>query len=130
MSCTSSNSYFQHRKHEQDQHDKEISDLVHGIAAGNLWKRRNGQIDDLDLFDEEDMDGRFRRKKKLKVSEKFEMLGKLLFGHLVYSGNILFEDDRLCPFIPNPALYLFAQFYNSRPPEHSGICEGFQKEHG
>ncbi|KAF9541773.1 hypothetical protein EC957_002673 [Mortierella hygrophila] len=63
-----------HMKHEQDQHDKEISDLVHGIAAGNLWKRRNGQIDDLDLFDEEDMDGRFRRKKKLKVSEKFEML--------------------------------------------------------
>ncbi|KAG0078602.1 hypothetical protein BGZ90_004848 [Linnemannia elongata] len=63
-----------HMKHEQDQHDKEISDLVHGIAAGNLWKRRNGQIDDLDLFDEEDMDGRFRRKKKLKVSEKFEKL--------------------------------------------------------
>ncbi|KAF8944513.1 hypothetical protein BGZ47_004140 [Haplosporangium gracile] len=63
-----------HMKHEQDQHDKEISDLVHGIAAGNLWKRRNGQIDDLDLFDEEDMNGRFRRKKKLKVSEKFEKL--------------------------------------------------------
>ncbi|KAG0286859.1 hypothetical protein BGZ96_009103 [Linnemannia gamsii] len=63
-----------HMKHEQDQHDKEISDLVHGIAAGNLWKRRNGQIDDLDLFDEDDMDGQFRRKKKLKVSEKFEKL--------------------------------------------------------
>ncbi|KAF9922942.1 hypothetical protein FBU30_006919 [Linnemannia zychae] len=63
-----------HMKHEQDRHDKEISDLVHGIAAGNLWKRRNGQNDDLDLFDEEDMDGRFRRKKKLKVSEKFEKL--------------------------------------------------------
>lgn len=78
-------SYFQHRKHEQDQHDKDISDLVHGIAAGNLWKRRNGQIDDLDLFDEEDMDGRFRRKKKLKVSEKFEMLGKFPFGHVKYS---------------------------------------------
>ncbi|KAG0375225.1 hypothetical protein BGX24_009397 [Mortierella sp. AD032] len=63
-----------HMKHEQDQHEKEISDLVHGIAAGNLWKRRNGQIDDLDIFDEEDMDGRFRRKKKLKVSEKFSKL--------------------------------------------------------
>jgi hypothetical protein len=49
-----------------------------------LWKRRNGQIDDLDLFDEDDMDGRFRRKKKLKVSEKFEKLGKLaLSGDLV-----------------------------------------------
>ncbi|KAF9427465.1 hypothetical protein BGZ76_002330 [Entomortierella beljakovae] len=63
-----------HMKHEQDQHEKEISDLVHGIAAGNLWKRRNGQGDDLDIFDEEDMDGRFQRKKKLKVSEKFEKL--------------------------------------------------------
>ncbi|KAG0048522.1 hypothetical protein BGZ83_006538 [Gryganskiella cystojenkinii] len=63
-----------HMQHEQDQHNKEISDLVHGIAAGSLWKRRNGQMDDLDLFDEEDMDGRFRRKKKLKVSEKFEKL--------------------------------------------------------
>ncbi|KAF9092111.1 hypothetical protein BGX23_004601 [Mortierella sp. AD031] len=63
-----------HMKQEQDQHDKDISDLVHGIAAGNLWKRRNGQIDDLDLFDEDDLDGRFRRKKKLKVSEKFEKL--------------------------------------------------------
>ncbi|KAF9360626.1 hypothetical protein BGX26_008464 [Mortierella sp. AD094] len=63
-----------HMKHEQEQHDKDISDLVHGIAAGNLWKRRNGQGDDLDIFDEEDMDGRFQRKKKLKVSEKFEKL--------------------------------------------------------
>ena len=67
------------RQHEQDQHNKEISDLVHGIAAGSLWKRRNGQMNDLDLFDEEDMDGRFRRKKKLKVSEKFEKLGKSSF---------------------------------------------------
>ncbi|KAF9168940.1 hypothetical protein BGX21_011289 [Mortierella sp. AD011] len=63
-----------HMKHEQEQHDKDISDLVHGIAAGNLWKRRNGQGDDLDIFDEEDMDGRFQRKKKLKVTEKFEKL--------------------------------------------------------
>ncbi|KAG0357701.1 inositol polyphosphate 5-phosphatase [Gamsiella multidivaricata] len=63
-----------HMKHEQDQHEKDISDLVHGIAAGNLWKRRHGQGDDLDLFDEGDMDGRFQRKKKLKVSEKFEKL--------------------------------------------------------
>ncbi|KAG0244114.1 hypothetical protein B0O80DRAFT_523917 [Mortierella sp. GBAus27b] len=63
-----------HMQHEQDQHNKDISDLVQGIAAGNLWKRRNGQIDDLDIFDEEDMDGRFRRKKKLKVTEKFEKL--------------------------------------------------------
>lgn len=63
------------RKHEQEQHDKEISDLVHGIAAGNLWKRRNGQADDMDIFDEDDINGRFRRKKKLKVSEKFEKLG-------------------------------------------------------
>lgn len=66
------------RKHEQEQHDKEISDLVHGIAAGNLWKRRNGQADDMDIFDEDDINGRFRRKKKLKVSEKFEKLGKYL----------------------------------------------------
>ncbi|KAF9111720.1 hypothetical protein BGX27_004532 [Mortierella sp. AM989] len=63
-----------HMKHEQDQHDKDISDLVHGIAAGNLWKRRNGQGDDLDIFDEDDMNGHFQRKKKLKVSEKFEKL--------------------------------------------------------
>ncbi|KAI9235724.1 MAG: MRC1-like domain-containing protein [Podila humilis] len=63
-----------HMKHEQEQHDKEISDLVHGIAAGNLWKRRNGQADDMDIFDEDDINGRFRRKKKLKVSEKFEKL--------------------------------------------------------
>ncbi|KAG0079906.1 hypothetical protein BGZ92_000846, partial [Podila epicladia] len=63
-----------HMKHEQEQHDKEISDLVHGIAAGNLWKRRNGQTDDMDIFDEDDINGRFRRKKKLKVSEKFEKL--------------------------------------------------------
>lgn len=64
------------RQHEQVQHDKDISDLVQGIAAGGLWKRNKGQMDDLDLFDEEDMDGRFRRKKKLKVSEKIEKLGK------------------------------------------------------
>ncbi|KAF9561031.1 hypothetical protein EC968_005928 [Mortierella alpina] len=63
-----------HMKHEQVQHDKDISDLVQGIAAGGLWKRNKGQMDDLDLFDEEDMDGRFRRKKKLKVSEKIEKL--------------------------------------------------------
>ncbi|KAI1303526.1 hypothetical protein EDD11_005327 [Mortierella claussenii] len=63
-----------HMQQEQNQHEKEISDLVHGIAAGNLWKRRNGQTDDLDIFDEEDMDGRFQRKKRLKVSEKFEKL--------------------------------------------------------
>ncbi|KAF9288491.1 hypothetical protein BGZ68_000196 [Mortierella alpina] len=63
-----------HMQHEQVQHDKDISDLVQGIAAGGLWKRNKGQMDDLDLFDEEDMDGRFRRKKKLKVSEKIEKL--------------------------------------------------------
>ncbi|KAG0206209.1 hypothetical protein BGX28_002305 [Mortierella sp. GBA30] len=63
-----------HMKHEQDQHDKDISDLVQGIAAGGLWKRGKGQMDDLDLFDEEDMNGRFHRKKKLKMSEKIEEL--------------------------------------------------------
>ncbi|KAK3812836.1 MAG: hypothetical protein J3Q66DRAFT_346721 [Benniella sp.] len=63
-----------HMKHEQDQHNKDISDLVQGIAAGNLWKRRSGQVDDLDLFDEEDMVGRFHMKKKLKVTESFEKL--------------------------------------------------------
>ncbi|KAG0328017.1 hypothetical protein BGZ99_006369 [Dissophora globulifera] len=63
-----------HMKQVQEQDDKDVSDLVHGIAAGNLWKRRNGQMEDLDIFDEGDMDGRFQRKKKLKVSEKFEKL--------------------------------------------------------
>lgn len=72
------------RKHEQEQHDKEISDLVHGIAAGNLWKRRNGQADDMDIFDEDDINGRFRRKKKLKVSEKFEKLGMRPFSFILF----------------------------------------------
>jgi hypothetical protein len=68
------------RKHEQDQHNKDISDLVQGIAAGNLWKRRSGQVDDLDLFDEEDMVGRFHMKKKLKVTESFEKLGRVILS--------------------------------------------------
>ncbi|KAF9973945.1 hypothetical protein BGZ73_002788 [Actinomortierella ambigua] len=65
-----------HMEQEQAQHDKDISELVHGIAAGNLWKRRNGRMDDLDLLDTDDEEEaeRRRRIKKLKVSEKFEKL--------------------------------------------------------
>ncbi|KAF9585126.1 hypothetical protein BGW38_003782 [Lunasporangiospora selenospora] len=64
-----------HMEHEQVRHNKEIMDLVHGIASGNLWKRRHGQGDDLDIYDEDDIGGGFQRKKKLKVLEKFERLG-------------------------------------------------------
>ncbi|GJJ75512.1 hypothetical protein EMPS_07870 [Entomortierella parvispora] len=85
-----------HMQQEQDQHNKDISDLVHGIAAGSLWKRRNGQMDDLDLFDDEDMDGRFRRKKKLKISEKLEELADnpttMAFAR-AFTKNV--EDDQL-----------------------------------
>lgn len=72
------------------------------------------------------MDGRFRRKKKLKVSEKFEKLGKVTFSRLLYS-DVFFEVKRLNPNIPNPAL---AQFHNSRQPKYRGICESLQEEHG
>ncbi|KAF8939569.1 hypothetical protein EDD21DRAFT_374129 [Dissophora ornata] len=90
-----------HMKQEQDRHDKEISDLVHGIAAGNLWKRRNGQMEDLDIFDEGDMEGRFQRKKRLKMSEKFEKLADdpstaafaKAFGKGVEDEQIVFLSD-------------------------------------
>ncbi|KAG0235500.1 hypothetical protein BGW41_000745 [Actinomortierella wolfii] len=64
-----------HMEQEQAQHEKDISELVQGIAAGNLWKRRSGR-DGLDLLDtdDEDEDERRRRIKKLKVTEKFEKL--------------------------------------------------------
>ncbi|KAF9162853.1 hypothetical protein DFQ26_003201 [Actinomortierella ambigua] len=65
-----------HMEQEQAQHDKDISELVQGIAAGNLWKRRSGRMDDLDMLDTDDEEEaeRRRRIKKLKVSEKFEKL--------------------------------------------------------
>ncbi|KAF9950744.1 hypothetical protein BGZ70_001243 [Mortierella alpina] len=91
-----------HMKHEQVQHDKDISDLVQGIAAGGLWKRNKGQMDDLDLFDEEDMDGRFRRKKKLKVSEKIEKLADNPKTAAYARAFRKDKDDDLLVFLSDP----------------------------
>ncbi|KAG0248808.1 hypothetical protein BG011_009886 [Mortierella polycephala] len=91
-----------HMKHEQDQHNKEISDLVQGIAAGGLWKRGKGQMDDLDLFDEEDMDGRFRRKKKLRLTEKIEKLADNPKTAAYARAFRKDKDDDLLVFLSDP----------------------------
>ncbi|KAF9182842.1 hypothetical protein BGZ51_004387 [Haplosporangium sp. Z 767] len=91
-----------HMQHEQDQHNKEISDLVQGIAAGGLWKRGKGQMDDLDLFDEEDMDGRFRRKKKLRLAEKIEKLADNPKTAAYARAFRKDKDDDLLVFLSDP----------------------------
>jgi len=69
------------------------------------------------LFDEEDMDGRFRRKKKLKISEQLEELGrKYILRFFVLRGrgwsNILISINNLIQTLAdNPTTLAFARAF-------------------